>query len=44
VEPGRILFFDDSPQNIAGAQLAGMQAKIVDSAADVESVLRLLQD
>jgi putative hydrolase of the HAD superfamily len=44
VEPGRILFFDDSQQNIKGAQQAGMCAIKVDSVADVESVLRILKD
>ena len=42
-EPGRILFFDDSQQNIEGAQQAGMHTKKVDSVADVEAVLRILQ-
>ena len=42
-EPGRILFFDDSQQNIDGAQQAGMHAKKIDSATDMEAVLRILQ-
>lgn len=42
-EPGRILFFDDSLPNIKGAQRAGMRARKVESVADVQFVLRLLQ-
>jgi FMN phosphatase YigB (HAD superfamily) len=43
-EPGRILFFDDSQQNIEGAQQAGMQVKKVDSVADLQTVLHILQE
>jgi len=42
-EPGRILFFDDSQQNIDGAQQTGMHAKKIDSVADMEVMLRILQ-
>lgn len=42
-EPGRILFFDDTAQNIEGAQRAGMRAKLVKSVADMAQVLRMLQ-
>jgi putative hydrolase of the HAD superfamily len=42
-EPGRILFFDDSQQNIDGAQRAGMHSKKIDSVSDMVSVLRILQ-
>ncbi len=43
VVPDRILFFDDSPPNIVGAQKVGMQAKLVNSVTDVESVLQTLR-
>ncbi|WP_455203868.1 HAD family hydrolase [Kaarinaea lacus] len=42
-EPRRILFFDDSQQNIEGAQRVGMHAKKIDSVADMEAVLRNLR-
>jgi FMN phosphatase YigB (HAD superfamily) len=41
-EPQRILFFDDSEQNIEGARQAGLIGLKVDSAADVETVLKKL--
>jgi HAD superfamily hydrolase (TIGR01509 family) len=36
------LFFDDSPENVAGARAAGMQAVLARSAADVRKALREL--
>lgn len=39
--PTRILFFDDSPENVAGAIDAGMQAAHVTSAASVRHALAL---
>lgn len=42
-EPQRILFFDDSAQNIEGARQAGLIARKVDSVADIERVLNLLK-
>jgi putative hydrolase of the HAD superfamily len=44
VEPGRVLFFDDSRQNVDGAIAAGLRAKKVGSVADMASVLRELQN
>ena len=38
--PGRVLFFDDLPANVQGAQAAGMQAVLVRSPEDVASALR----
>ena len=38
--PGRVLFFDDLPANVQGAQGAGMQAVLVRSPEDVASALR----
>jgi glucose-1-phosphatase len=38
----QIWFFDDSEENVAGAQLAGMNASVVRSIDDVRSVLRAL--
>lgn len=35
VEPGRILFFDDTEPNVEGARAAGMHAVLVRSPADV---------
>jgi putative hydrolase of the HAD superfamily len=43
-EPERILFFDDSQQNIEGAQQVGMHTKKIDSVADLQAVLRILQN
>jgi len=40
VEPGAILFFDDTPQNVAGARDAGLEAVLVRSARDVAEGLR----
>jgi putative hydrolase of the HAD superfamily len=39
VAPGRILFFDDLEENVAGAREAGLQAYRVASAEQIESVL-----
>jgi putative hydrolase of the HAD superfamily len=39
VEPGRILFFDDMPQNVAGARAAGLQAVLVGGPNDVDAGL-----
>ena len=39
VVPGRILFLDDNPQNVACAEAAGLQAVWVRSEADVVSAL-----
>lgn len=44
VQPHRILFFDDSAQNIQGARRAGLIARKVDTVADVEKVLKILSD
>jgi len=41
-EPQRILFFDDSEQNIEGAQRAGLMVRKVDSITDVENELKSL--
>jgi FMN phosphatase YigB (HAD superfamily) len=41
-EPQRILFFDDSAQNIEGAAQAGLIARKVNSVADVEKVFKKL--
>lgn len=38
-EPDRILFFDDSQQNIEGAQQVGMHAKRIGSITDMKAVL-----
>ena len=40
VPPERILFFDDTPANVAGALAIGMQAVHVGSIADIESAIR----
>lgn len=40
VAPGAILFFDDTPHNVAGARDAGLQAVHVRSPADVAMALR----
>jgi len=37
--PGRILFFDDSAENVAGARTAGLQAVLVRSTDDVARAL-----
>jgi glucose-1-phosphatase len=39
VDPGRILFFDDMPQNVDGARCAGLQAVLVGSPGDVAAAL-----
>ena len=39
VAPERILFFDDAPENVAGARACGLIAVEVTSAADVERAL-----
>jgi putative hydrolase of the HAD superfamily len=39
VHPPRILFFDDAPENVAGAIAAGMQGVIVRSPGDVKIAL-----
>jgi len=41
VPPERILFFDDSPENVNGAQAYGMPAVLVRSTADIRHALRL---
>lgn len=38
--PPEILFFDDSPENVAGAKAVGMQSVLVDSLDDVRRALR----
>jgi epoxide hydrolase-like predicted phosphatase len=40
--PGEILFFDDSPGNVDGARIAGMQSVVVDSIKDVRRELSRL--
>lgn len=40
--PDRILFFDDSTENVAGARAAGLQAVLVRSTADVRATLQTL--
>jgi glucose-1-phosphatase len=42
VAPGRILFFDDAPENVEGARRAGLQAVHVRSNADVAAALARL--
>jgi putative hydrolase of the HAD superfamily len=37
--PGRILFFDDLPENVDGARAAGLQAHCVRSAGEIRRVL-----
>lgn len=39
VTPGRILFFDDSPENVVGARTAGMHAVHVNSTDSVRTAL-----
>lgn len=39
VDPGRILFFDDLPENVAGARRAGLQAVCVSAPGDVSAAL-----
>ncbi len=41
--PERILFFDDSTENVAGARAIGLQAVLVNSSADVAAALSVLQ-
>ena len=40
VDPARILFLDDLPENVAGARAAGMQAVVVRSPDDVADALQ----
>ena len=40
VEPSAVLFFDDSMENVEGAEHAGMQAVLVESTDDVRQALR----
>jgi glucose-1-phosphatase len=35
VKPARVLFFDDTPENVEGARAAGLEAVLVTSPADV---------
>jgi epoxide hydrolase-like predicted phosphatase len=41
-EPKEVLFFDDSPENVEGARMVGMQAVIVHSIDDVRRALSQL--
>ena len=41
VAPGRLVFFDDHPQNVEGARAAGLRAHVVHSAADIRAALRM---
>ena len=41
IEPGRMVFFDDHPDNVRGAREAGLRAHEVHSAADIRAALRL---
>ena len=41
IEPERIVFFDDHPDNVRGAREAGLRAHEVRSAADIRAALRL---
>ena len=41
VAPGKILFFDDTLENVEGARKAGLQAVHVKSPQDVANALRL---
>ncbi len=40
VAPSAILFFDDSPENVAGATAAGLRARWIDPGGDVAMQLR----
>jgi HAD superfamily hydrolase (TIGR01509 family) len=40
VEPSAVLFFDDSIENVEGAESAGMQAELVESTDDLRRALR----
>jgi HAD superfamily hydrolase (TIGR01509 family) len=42
VQPAEVLFFDDSFENVEGAQLAGMKGVVVDSSTDVSRELSRL--
>jgi epoxide hydrolase-like predicted phosphatase len=42
VQPAEVLFFDDSSENVEGAQFAGMQGVIVDSINDIRRELSRL--
>jgi len=41
VDLERILFFDDSPENVVGAQECGMPAVLVRNTNDIRSALQL---
>jgi putative hydrolase of the HAD superfamily len=41
IAPGRIVFFDDHPDNVRGAREAGLRAHEVHSAEDIRAALRL---
>jgi FMN phosphatase YigB (HAD superfamily) len=40
--PSEFLFFDDSPENVSGAENAKMQAVLVRSVGDVRDALAVL--
>jgi HAD superfamily hydrolase (TIGR01509 family) len=40
IAPGRIVFFDDHPQNVRGARAAGLLAHEVHSAGDIRAALQ----
>lgn len=42
VEPGNVLFFDDSPENIEGARQVGLQCVLVDNPCAVSDALNAL--
>lgn len=42
VAPGRILFFDDTAENVSGAEAAGLKAVLVRSSEDVAAALSSL--
>lgn len=45
VEPGRILFFDDTPENVEAARRAGWHAETIDHASDTAAQMaRRLRD
>jgi len=41
IAPGRIIFFDDHPDNVRGAREAGLRAHEVHCAGDIRAALRL---
>lgn len=41
-QPHQILFFDDTPGNVVGARMTGMEGVVVESAKDVRQVLSRL--